>query len=342
MTTESATSTVGPSLSPEETAFFESGGTTQISETGADDAGNGSDGSGSPAGGADGAPAGDQGKPGGDTKEPAHVPLAALHEERNKRKAIDKQYRETERQLAELKGKFSIIDRLVPGGAPQDGGEPAKPKGPIKAEDDVFGAVNSQGESLAQIQKRLDDADAATKTANDNATLTSNYRSDVATFTAKTPDFMDAYNHVLNSRAQELLAIGYTDPADPTLTPEEKEDAARTLHNAIVADEQAIVQMALAKKKSPAEILYGLAKQRGYVAKAAAAGDGKPAGESGKGAAKLDAIEKGQLEHKSLSATGGSSGEPGMTAERLLAMDLGEFEEWSAKNPAAARRIMGG
>jgi hypothetical protein len=31
-----------------------------------------------------------------------------------------------------------------------------------------------------------------------------------------------------------------------------------------------------------------------------------------------------------------------MTAERLLAMPMAEFEAWVEKNPAKARRIMGG
>lgn len=321
------------SLSAEENAFFESGGQTEIpSDAGTVTAGNGSEGSGAPPVVVDDK-SGDQGKPGGDTA-PKTVPLNALHEERTRRKASDTALRSAETQLAELRGKFSIVERLGLGADPA-----AAAPGPVKPEDDIFGAVNSQGETLAQIQKRLDDADAATAATAEQNTFVGNYKADVATFTGKTPDFKAAYDFVLGSRANELLAIGYDNPADPSLTPAEAAAAAKMLHDAIVADEYAIADMAFKKGKSPAEILYGLAVQRGY--KKAAPG-AAPAADTGSAAEILANIERGQAANKSLGNAGGGSGEGQMTAEALLSMPIGQFEAWCNKNPDAAKAIMGG
>jgi hypothetical protein len=172
---------IGGSLTPEENAFFESGGESPIpTDTGTDNTGNSDNtGNGSP-------PAGDKPTDQG-SKAPQHVPLAALQEERSKRKALGDTVKGLETQLAELRGKFSIIDRL---GKP-DGGEGEAAKGPPKPEDDIFGAVNA-------ITKRLDDADKAKvdadKAAADRNTFVTSYRNDAAKFEQANPDYKQAYN----------------------------------------------------------------------------------------------------------------------------------------------------
>jgi hypothetical protein len=195
-------------------------------------------------------------------------------------------------------------------------------------EDDIFGAVRHIGETVAQMEKRTADEKAAKeaseKAAAEQKTFVENYRKDAGAFEQATPDFKDAYNFLLNSRAAELKAIGYDTP--------------QSLHAALVADEFAIVQMAFERGKSPAQMLYDLANQRGYKKGSAAT----PDAEAGAAAERLATIERGQAAHKSLSNTGGSSGDQEMTAEALAAMSLEEFEAWSEKNPAKARKLFGG
>jgi hypothetical protein len=87
-----------------------------------------------------------------------------------------------------------------------------------------------------------------------------------------------------------------------------------------------------AERKSPAEIIYNLARLRGYAAAA------RPSG----AADRLDTIQRGQAANKSLSYTGGSSGEAEITAEALLKMPMDEFEKFAEKNPARVKRLMGG
>lgn len=307
MTTET---TVGAGLSSDEAKFFETGGESGIptEATAADmttttDSGTPADTGGDKTTGNDA----DQGKDAAGKT----VPLTALHEERTRRKDLDKQLREAQQKLANFEGRFAVIERLN-GGQQQQTEQPAGPPSP---QEDIFGAVEA-------INKKLEASEAEKKAAAEHTTFVTNYKADAQKFIGTTPDYMDAYNHLLQSRAAELQAIGY-----------EGEELGRALQ----ADEIAIAQMAMSKGKSPAEMLYNLAKQRGYAKKEAAPAPAVPTG-----AEKLDAIERAQAANKSLSNTGGNSGDQDMTAERLLSMPIDEFESWVEKNPAKARRIMGG
>jgi hypothetical protein len=292
---------LGASLSPDEESYFESGGNTEI-PSGEQAATTESD---------DHAPH-DRGEGDKDTgaKAVRMVSLAALHEERNRRKEIDRQYRETQQQLAELKGKFSIVERL--------NGSQQQSMAPLRTAEDVVGAVDHTRQTVAQLQQRIEQRDAHERAMRVDHDLVNAYRADAAQFEARTPDFKSAYSHLLNSRAQELIAMGYNDP--------------QSLHAALVADEKAIAHAALVAHRSPAEIIYNLARLRGYAAAA------RPNG----AADRLDTIQRGQAANKSLSYTGGSSGEAEITAEALLKMPMDEFEKFAEKNPAKVKRLMGG
>jgi hypothetical protein len=296
---------LGATLSPEENAFFETGGNTEIPNGDRDaDAG---------AGGGQEATAGKTAEAAdtdGQTKVEKMVSLSALHEERGRRKATETEKRALENQLAELRGKFSIIERLQP--------QPEPPKAPT-VEQDIFGVIRNQSETLAQLQRRLQAEDDQKRTDGQRDNLVTAYRMDATQFEARNPDFKAAYNHLLNSRATELMAMGYEDPIQ--------------LHQALTNDEMSIAQMALGNRKSAAEIIYNLAQQRGYR---------KAEPGPGKGAAKIETINRGQQANKSLANTGGSSGDGDMTGEMLLKMPMDEFEAWCSKNPAKAKRIFGG
>jgi hypothetical protein len=178
--------------------------------------------------------------------------------------------------------------------------------------------VRNTTQNVAEIQRRLAAEDDQRRADGQRNNLIAAYRMDAAQFEAQNPDFKAAYTHLLNSRATELQAIGYEDPMQ--------------LHQALTNDEMSIAQMALANKKSAAEIIYNLAQQRGY----------RRAVPGGKSAEKLDAIARGQNASKSLASTGGSAGDGDVTADMLLKMPMDEFEAWCSKNPAKAKRLMGG
>jgi hypothetical protein len=237
------------------------------------------------------------------------VSLAALHEERGRRKATESEKRALENQLAELRGKFSVIERLQP---------QAEVPAPT-VENDIFGMIRNTTETVAGIQRRLQAEDDWKRAEGERSQVMNAYRTDAANFETRTPDFKAAYNHLLNSRASELMAMGYDDPMQ--------------LQQALTNDEMSIARMALCNNKSAAEMIYQLAQQRGY--RNATPGKGTSAD-------KIDTINRGQQASKSLASAGGSSGDAEMTGEMLLKMPMDEFEAWCNKHPAKAKRLMGG
>jgi uncharacterized membrane-anchored protein YhcB (DUF1043 family) len=296
---------IGATLTPDEESYFESGGATDIPVSESGEATDREEGHGL---GEDGSEGGQPNQP-NPSKAERMVSLAALHEERSRRKEIDRHNRVLQQQVAELRGKFSVIERL---------NAPAPDKPPT-IEEDMAGVVRNTTETVAQLQKRMEQRDTQERAAHQQNALVSAYRADAAQFESRIPDFKAAYDHLLQSRAQELLALGYDNP--------------QAIHEALLADEFAVAQSALMTRRSPAEVIYNLARQRGYA---------KGAGGRGNAAARLDTIERGQYANKSLSNTGGSSGDGEIGAEALLKMPMDEFEAWCAKNPSRAKRLMGG
>jgi hypothetical protein len=162
---------LGATLSPEENAFFETGGNSEI-PTGDKAAG---------AGEAQESNAGDgkteaQADRDGQTKVEKMVSLSALHEERGRRKATETEKRALENQLAELRGKFSIIERLQP--------QPEQRPAPT-VEEDIFGVIRNQSETLGQLQQRLQAEDNQKKADGERNGLVNAYRMDAAQFEAK-------------------------------------------------------------------------------------------------------------------------------------------------------------
>lgn len=302
----SDTHSIVPEMSPGETAFFESGGNTEIPSS--DKAGEGGDTTAKTE-----QTGGDANKGGeGGDKVEKMVSLAALHEERTRRKTTEADKRKIETELAELRGKFSIIEKLQ--------GPQQETQAEVTPETDIFGYAKKTGETVAELQKRLDAQDAQNKDHQERGKLVTNYQTDAAQFSQKNPDFGAAYNHLLASRAAELQALGYDNP--------------QALHDALVQEEMQIATLSFQNGKSPAETIYALAQQRGY----------KKADPNAKtdAATKLDTIERGQNANKSLSNAGGGGGDDAMTAAALLKMPNDDFEAWCQKHPAKAKALFGG
>jgi hypothetical protein len=129
-----------PSLSADEEAFFSSGGEKSIPAKARDTGASSEAGEAKPAGEAKT----------GDAPKNDHVPLATFLEEKKARKELTAKLSEAEKQIAEFRGKFAIIDRLKLQGET----EPAAPTGPPNPEEDIFGAVKHVGETLRRCRRR--------------------------------------------------------------------------------------------------------------------------------------------------------------------------------------------
>lgn len=236
------------------------------------------------------------------------VPLAALHEERGKRKGLEQRLREFELENARFKERFKVVEEI---GKKQE----APPPDPSA---DPFAYLQQVPNELGELKSKLTQFEQQEQQRTQQQRVVSAYSQAADQFRKDSPDFNDAYKHIIDSRIEEYKLIGHPDPVA-----------------AVQSDEFQIVLGALQQGRNPAEVIYSLAKARGFQAKAPAQPD-KTAAE------KLAQIEKGQASNKSLASAGGQSGAEEMTAEALLKMPMDEFEKWVEKNPAKAKRLMGG
>jgi hypothetical protein len=234
--------------------------------------------------------------------------------------------------------------------------EPDKPKPKPDRETDPFGymawleeRVESLAPKLEQVTTQVQERDAATA-------LQSAYVGDARSFSATQSDFPAAYRWLMANRDAELVAAGYVDPQERL--------------RIITLDERDIVARALQGKQQnpnapgPAQIIYGLAKARGYQMPAAA--NGAVAGANGangaaaanvaangaaNGAAaaagetvtkQVENIQRGQAASRSLSSGGGSPVATGISLEQLHGMSDDEYLAWKISlNPAQRKELRG-
>lgn len=182
------------------------------------------------------------------------------------------------------------------------------------------------------------------------------YEADLTREAAADPAFADAFVHLRETRYRELgfiyADIDINDPAQCALLSAEdqarlSDNIQRSFHN----EQMLVAQRALSAKKSPAKVVYNLARARGFVPKAAAAANGATNGavvpakpgavparravapaDTGTVTDQLQAIRDGQEASRSLSDAGGSPGGT-VTPDRLADMSDAEFEEFYSKMP---------
>lgn len=232
--------------------------------------------------------------------EPKTVPLAALHEERERRKELQRQIEDVNRRADE---RFNLIAQKLAASSPSP--EAGKREIP-DPEKDAVGAIRMTAEEVKVLSdfKRQVEAQAVQSQA---IQAVMGHASNLETeFTKATPDYQAASDFLRDARARELGAFGL----DPF-----------RVRQILAAEKLQLAHASLQQGRNPAEIVYALAKMRGYAAKNAAnRADAAGGGE----AAKLARIAKGQEAGVSLgSASGAAPGKTGI--EALLAMSDGEF-----------------
>jgi len=143
-------------------------------------------------------------------------------------------------------------------------------------------------------------------------------------FKSKTPDYDEASKFLIQSRNEELAELGY------------EPDQVKQM---IDVERLTIAAQAKAQGKNPAELVYNIAKRRGFTAKAPdgekAATEGAPPVTSEQ---KIDAAKKGAEYATSLS-NGRGNLPPGLTVQRLLEMSEADFDR--AMQTPEGRALMG-
>lgn len=233
-----------------------------------------------------------------EVKEEKLVRLEALHEERGKRKELQRKLEQLERQQRERDAVLNDrLSQLYAASQPKN--EP-DPNDPLAVHDHKLEITQRELQQLKQRQQQ-EDYQRQQQAQRDGLVAWAQAQRDE--FVAETPDFQDAYGFVLNRRLEELKALG--------LPPQE---IRRTLEN----DELWIYHHAYQAGKNPAEVIYKMAKNTGYTGKKEVPNEKK-----------IETLQKGTEAAKSLGS--GAAGSEWPTPEQIVAMDENEFAALKAK-----------
>ncbi|MGD9724510.1 MAG: hypothetical protein AB7U76_24995 [Pirellulales bacterium] len=193
----------------------------------------------------------------------------------------------------------------------------------IDPEEDIFAAYKQQQRRLAKMQEALKTNEQRTTAQQ----MQSAFIQDVQSFTAKSPDFTQAFAHLVAQRHAALEALGVEDKAQrDTMIQTEARD---------------LVNETIKAGKSPAERIYKLASAMGYKA-AAPKTDALT-----KAAEQIERLENGQRQTVSLKGAGGGGVQEQLTAAKYASMGddeaLAARASYIAKHGEGAwRRLLGG
>lgn len=246
-------------------------------------------------------------------------PVKAELDKANKRATdFQKALKQERRKRQEDERKFTArLEALEKGGGKTD--KPLSPAEMAAAlrddDDDPIGDLASLKKLARHLVSQTESetqADAQTQQRTQALQTVSNtmkeYEND---FRELTPDYDKAAQHFMNARLEELKDTGLDGAA---------------LATAMQNDFAGIVARTVAAGKDPAEIIYNMAKRRGFTSTETFQRD----------AAKLETIEKGQAQSRTLSGGGSASGT--LSAGKVAGLSGAAFDSAFEKLKAANRR----
>jgi hypothetical protein len=239
------------------------------------------------------------------------VPQAALHEERARRQQLEADNRRMAEERARIDERLRIIEEM---NRPQPPEPPAWAVDPIAAGEHLQQRIERLEQGWQQGSQQWTEQQQRAAQLQQIAQAAS---ADADRFKAETPDYDHAYRFWMQSRANEMQAFGV--------------DPSRILAE-LQQEEMDLATNAFQRRVSPAEMLYTVAKQRGYKA-----GNGH----ANTADRQIERVATGQERNRTLSGTGGGAAPVQMTATLLATMSNEDFDVWVSKNPRAADRLMG-
>lgn len=226
------------------------------------------------------------------------------HEERERRKEIAQQVEQMKKENEQLKNTFQKIIAKA-----QEQQELEQKSREPNYEDDPLGSLKSENQKikdqLADLQKFKEDQFNNYEVQTKQQQFINTYKAKVAEFAQTTPDFSDAYNHLIKSRIAEFEASGYS-----------RDKINQMVHE----DEAAIVATAFSQNANPGERIYNLAKLRGYQGKAS--NQNVQTNQQ-----KIETLERGVKASKSINNAGTTSDER-LTLESISDMDDADFDKF--------------
>jgi hypothetical protein len=246
-------------------------------------------------------------------QRPQTVPHAAFHEERERRKAAEQTIAELKRSQQTLEERTNLLLQRIgqPQAQPQSQQAPALPTLEENPAAHIVGLLQQQGQRQDELTRWALQQEQARQTQANVAAIQERAVAMEREFIAQTPDYAQAVDHLANQRRLELAEAGYTDAAEREVI----------LRNEALQ----LAQRALQSGRNPAEMLYGVAKVRGWKAtEAATAQAEQPATAATNGQQRIDTVRAGQQQARSLGATRGAGPTP-LTAQRLIEMSDADF-----------------
>ena len=258
-------------------------------------------------------------------QQPRMVDHAALVEERERRREIEKRAQEADKRATVAEERLNLILQRAQQNAAQQQGDPQTPQIPDFAQDPVghlAARLQHSERALAQVAGYLGQQRQQGDQERNMRALEARAVALEGEFRAKTPDYDDAVRHLITGRHRELEMAGYRDPAERQL---------------ILAEEaRMLVAKAMQDGSDPAQMTYEIAKLRGY---APAQGQQQPQAPSATD--RMQTIARGQQQARTLSTVSGA--EPNAITGRTVAnWSDAEFEKWLEKaTPEQLQAVMG-
>jgi hypothetical protein len=233
--------------------------------------------------------------PSEELEEDKKVSLSALNESRA-------QLRQTQNELAQMREQMAKFEQM------REQLDEYRRSTQQKSEEDEFNTdpLGTLRKQISGIEDKIVTRDQEQRESSERQQqeqhLFQTISSQVVEFKSSHPDYDSALNHVLETRKNELMAMGATE-----------QDAQMR----VAAEAQEIALTAVNSGRNAGEVVYQLAKARGYEGK--------------KAADKLSKIDKGQKASNTLS---GSSGAPDseIGIAEIDGMNDEEFDKWWDKN----------
>lgn len=174
------------------------------------------------------------------------VPLRALQEERQKRAQYEQMLAQREQELYQMQQWAAQQQQMM---------QPQEPFVEPDPETDPIGALKYAKEQQRQIQEMLVQQQEEAQQRQYVEQLSNVAYQAASEMTQKVPDYQDAYKYAIQSRAQELVALGTPPQVVPAILQQE---------------ELRLIDTALQNRKNPAQAIYEFAKARGFQGKASA------------------------------------------------------------------------
>ena len=272
------------------------------------------------------------------------VPLAALHEERERRKGLEKANAEATAahaaELARAQERLNLLAAAVQEAAKPPPATPAAPEpipdfdadpaGHIRAtfkaqQDEIRGlreALGQHGQSFQQMEQQRQQQTAI-------ADLQRWAQQQEAAEMAANPVYAEAQKFLVEGRHAELEAMGYADPAYRT--------------QLIANDAFAMANAARQQGGNFAQRVFALAKSRGFAPKAPEPSPAAPALAAPETPTREAAQERGREMAMSLGSAGGAP-RGALTADALARMSDADFAKTldaAKKDPNAMRALFG-